>query len=101
MREEGGYEVIKKAILKLEVRHMEHIAVYGEGNKRRLTGHHETADFNTFKWGVADRGASIRVGRDTEKEGKGYFEDRRPASNMDPYVVTTMIAKTTLLWKPT
>jgi glutamine synthetase len=47
--------------------------------------------------GVANRGASIRVGRDTEKEGKGYFEDRRPASNMDPYVVTSMIAETTLL----
>lgn len=49
--------------------------------------------------GVADRGASIRVGRDTEKEGKGYFEDRRPASNMDPYVVTSMIAETTILGK--
>jgi hypothetical protein len=48
--------------------------------------------------GVANRGASIRVGRDTEREGKGYFEDRRPASNMDPYVVTGMIAETTILW---
>ena len=48
---------------------------------------------------VANRGASIRVGHDTEKEGKGYFEDRRPASNMDPYVVTSMIAETTLLGK--
>ena len=47
--------------------------------------------------GVANRGASIRVGRDTEKDGKGYFEDRRPASNMDPYVVTSMIAETTIL----
>ena len=54
----------------------------------------------TIGQGVANRGASIRVGRDTEKEGKGYFEDRRPASNMDPYVVTSMIAETTLLWKP-
>jgi len=50
--------------------------------------------------GVANRGASVRVGRDTEKAGKGYFEDRRPASNMDPYVVTSMIAETTILWKP-
>ncbi|CAL4913330.1 unnamed protein product [Urochloa decumbens] len=99
MREPGGYEVIKKAIEKLGKRHKEHIAAYGEGNERRLTGRHETADINTFKWGVANRGASIRVGRDTEKEGKGYFEDRRPASNMDPYVVTGMIAETTILWK--
>ncbi|KAK1277615.1 Glutamine synthetase cytosolic isozyme 1 [Acorus gramineus] len=101
MRNEGGFEVIKKAIDKLGLRHKEHISAYGEGNERRLTGRHETADINTFVWGVANRGASIRVGRDTEKEGKGYFEDRRPASNMDPYVVTSMIAETTLLWKPT
>ncbi|KDO50819.1 hypothetical protein CISIN_1g018434mg [Citrus sinensis] len=100
MRNDGGFEVIKKAIEKLGLRHSEHIAAYGEGNERRLTGKHETADINTFKWGVANRGASIRVGRDTEKEGKGYFEDRRPASNMDPYVVTSMIAETTILWKP-
>ncbi|MCL7026051.1 hypothetical protein MKW94_021172, partial [Papaver nudicaule] len=97
MREDGGYEVILKAIEKLSHKHKEHIAAYGEGNERRLTGKHETADINTFKWGVANRGASIRVGRDTEAAGKGYFEDRRPASNMDPYVVTAMIAETTIL----
>lgn len=97
MREEGGYTAIVKAIEKLGLRHKEHIAAYGEGNERRLTGRHETADMNTFSWGVANRGCSIRVGRDTEAEKKGYFEDRRPASNMDPYVVTGMIAETTLL----
>ena len=46
-----------------------------------------------FSYGVANRGASIRIGRDTFNEKKGYFEDRRPASNMDPYVVTMMICK--------
>lgn len=97
--------------------------------------------------GVANRGCSIRVGRETEKKGKGmgifactykhccsyyyptsstycclcfqcqnydnendfndncfstgYLEDRRPASNMDPYVVTSLLAETTLLWEPT
>ncbi|CAN6991093.1 hypothetical protein IGI04_003407 [Brassica rapa subsp. trilocularis] len=97
MRNTEGLAVIKKAIEKLQVKHKQHIAAYGEGNERRLTGKHETADINTFSWGVANRGASVRVGRDTEKEGKGYFEDRRPASNMDPYVVTSMIAETTIL----
>lgn len=100
MREEGGYAHITAAIEKLGLRHKEHIAAYGEGNERRLTGKHETADMNTFTWGVANRGASIRVGRDTHKEQKGYFEDRRPASNMDPYVVTGLIADTTLKWTP-
>lgn len=50
MRSNGGYEVIKKAIDKLGLRHKEHIAAYGEGNERRLTGRHETADINTFLW---------------------------------------------------
>ncbi|KAJ9182025.1 hypothetical protein P3X46_006061 [Hevea brasiliensis] len=101
MREDGGYEVIKKAILNLSLRHKDHISAYGEGNERRLTGKHETANINTFSWGVANRGCSIRVGRDTEKKGKGYLEDRRPASNMDPYVVISLLAETTILWEPT
>lgn len=82
---------------RLEAAHKEHIAAYGEGNEKRLTGRHETANIETFKWGVADRGASIRIGNDTKEKGKGYFEDRRPASNMDPYVVTSLIYKTCVL----
>jgi glutamine synthetase len=93
----GGFAAIKAQIEKLGARHKEHISAYGEGNERRLTGRHETANINTFKWGVADRGASVRVGRSVPLEDCGYYEDRRPASNMDPYVVTGMIAETTLL----
>jgi glutamine synthetase len=50
MRNDGGFEIIKKAIGKLQLRHKEHIAAYGEGNERRLTGRHETADIHTFSW---------------------------------------------------
>jgi hypothetical protein len=50
MRNDGGYEIIKSAIEKLKLRHKEHISAYGEGNERRLTGRHETADINTFSW---------------------------------------------------
>lgn len=50
MREEGGYEAIKKAILNLSLRHKDHISAYGEGNERRLTGKHETASINSFSW---------------------------------------------------
>ncbi|MBA0588231.1 hypothetical protein Gorai_001343 [Gossypium raimondii] len=98
MRNESGIEVIKKAIKNLKLRHKDRIAAYGEGNDHRLTGRHETTDINTFSWRVANRGASVKVGRDTAKEGKWYFEDKRPASNMDPYVVT--IVETTIPWKP-
>merc|ERR1712216_246715 len=97
MRNDGGYAEIIKAIEKLGKKHDEHIKIYGEGNERRLTGAHETAPITKFSYGVANRGASIRIPRDAEKEGKGYFEDRRPASNMDPYVVTAKIFDTTCL----
>ncbi|CAM9501611.1 unnamed protein product [Choristocarpus tenellus] len=98
MREEGGYTAIIEAVEKLGKRHMEHINAYGEGNERRLTGKHETADMNSFSYGVANRGASIRIPRAAEAEQKGYFEDRRPSSNMDPYVVTGMIYDTCCVW---
>jgi len=94
MREEGGLEIIKKAIYKLGAKHAEHIAIYGEGNELRLTGKHETASIENFSFGIANRGASVRIGRDTEAEGKGYFEDRRPSSNADPYLVTGKIMET-------
>jgi len=94
MRKEGGYEVIESAIRKLGAKHEEHINAYGEGNERRLTGKYETADINTFSYGVANRGCSIRIPRSTEADGYGYLEDRRPSSNCDPYIVTAKIMDT-------
>lgn len=95
MREVGGYQVILEAIEKLKVAHKQHMDVYGKDNHLRLTGEHETADIHTFSYGVADRGASIRIPRETEKLGYGYLEDRRPASNMDPYQVIRKLIETT------
>jgi len=95
MRKAGGIEEIEKAIRKLGTKHQEHIEAYGEGNERRLTGKYETADINTFSYGVANRGCSIRIPRSTEADGCGYLEDRRPSSNCDPYVVTSKIMDTT------
>ncbi|KAF7652865.1 hypothetical protein LDENG_00091170 [Lucifuga dentata] len=101
MREEGGLQYIEQAIEKLSRKHEEHIRVYdahgGKDNLRRLTGLHETANINEFSSGVADRGASIRIPRHVGKEKRGYFEDRRPASNCDPYAVMKAIATTCLL----
>ncbi len=94
---EVGWDNIQKQIEKLGKRHGHHIALYGEGNERRLTGKHETSSMSDFSWGVANRGASIRVGRMVPVEKCGYYEDRRPASNLDPYVVTGLLVETTLL----
>ena len=94
MREEGGDLKIGEAIEKLESKHQEHIEAYGVDNEKRLTGLHETCDINTFRWGVSDRGASIRVPWQVHRDGKGYLEDRRPASNCDPYVVSQKLIET-------
>jgi glutamine synthetase len=73
----------------------EHIAVYGADNHLRLTGRHETQSIDKFSYGVSDRGASIRIPVGTiEKGWKGRLEDRRPASNADPYKVASRIIKT-------
>ena len=47
-----------------------HIAAYGEGNERRLTGKHETSSMGDFSWGVANRGCSIRVGRSVRADSE-------------------------------
>jgi len=96
MRNKGGYDEIIKVCEAFgkEGKPAEHIAVYGEGNDKRLTGKHETCSINQFKYGVANRGASIRIPRDAEKNGCGYMEDRRPAANADPYAVTWIMMKT-------
>ncbi len=73
----------------------EHIEVYGEFNDERLTGLHETACITKFSYGISDRGASIRIPLLTVENGwKGYLEDRRPASNADPYKVAGRIIET-------
>ena len=94
MREEGGDLKIGEAIEKLEPKHQEHIEAYGQDNDQRLTGLHETCDINTFRWGVSDRGASIRVPWQVHRDGCGYLEDRRPSANCDPYVVSQKLIQT-------
>jgi glutamine synthetase len=73
---------------------MELVQNYGDGVEQRLTGLHETAPWNKFSYGVSDRGASIRIPWQVEKDGRGYAEDRRPNANCDPYTVARLITET-------
>ena len=92
-----GLEYIDDAIRKLKSKHREHMEVYGNDNHLRMSGEHETSSYHVFSDGVANRGASVRRGHDTIKNKRGYFEDRRPSSNCDPYLVTGKIFETTIL----
>lgn len=97
MRKEGGLQAIEKACEALRKTHDQHISQYGHGIEARLTGHHETCSYRQFRWGVSDRGASIRIPLHVKQAGKGYLEDRRPCANVDPYVVTRLLLQTVCL----
>lgn len=89
MRQPGGYHnFIVPALLKLAHKHHKHMAAYGLPSEEPPP---------PFTWGVADRMASCRVGDDVAQKGYGYFEDRRPRGNADPYVVTRMLVQTCCL----
>ena len=72
----------------------EHLAGYGHGYEERLTGLHETAHFSEYRYGVSDRGASVRIPWQVGVDKKGYIEDRRPNANIDPYIVSRLITNT-------
>ena len=91
MRSEGGYEHITRAIENLKLKHSEHLKIYGDDNHLRLTGKHETSSMDTFTCGIANRGCSVRIPRQTALNQQGYFEDRRPSSSADMYLVTSKL----------
>ena len=95
LRTAGSKDVYEKICEAFRPVAEEHIKVYGAFNDERLTGLHETQSINEFSYGVSDRGASIRIPIATVESGwKGWLEDRRPASNANPYEVASRIIKT-------
>lgn len=95
---EKGMAYIEEMLERFSKKHKEHIAVYGAGNEKRLTGHHETSSVNEFSYGCGNRAASFRIPTSVmHAQGKGYIEDRRPSSNVDPYIVGAMLVDTGIL----
>jgi len=90
----SSYEACEAAAKALGTRHDLHIQNYGHAIEERLTGLHETCSYKEFRYGVSDRGASVRIPWQVARDKKGYIEDRRPNANMDPYVVTRLIIET-------
>ena len=96
MRDVGGKELFDRICEAFGRNIDKHMAVYGAHNEERLTGLHETQAIDQFSYGVSDRGASIRIPVTTKEDGWiGRLEDRRPASNGDPYKIAAAIITTT------
>lgn len=96
MRDDNGWTHIEYAIKNLGKVHELHIQHYGNDNHLRLTGKHETSSMNDFSFSVAGRHTSIRIPTTTRSKRKGYFEDRRPSSSLDPYVCTALLHATSV-----
>ena len=95
MREVGGKDYFEALMAAFDKYKNEHIAVYGPNNHLRLTGLHETQSIDKFNYGIANRGASIRVPHSFVNNGyKGYLEDRRPNSEGDPYKIAGRVLQT-------
>ena len=92
MRE--NYDACVAAAEALKGKHDLHIVNYGDRIEERLTGLHETCSYKEFRYGVSDRGASVRIPWQVARDGMGYIEDRRPNANCDPYIVTQLILDT-------
>jgi len=90
----NGLKYIEDACNKISFRVEEHLKAYGDDIELRLTGDHETCNFKEFKWGIADRTASIRIPRQVAIDGCGYLEDRRPNANCDPYKACAVLLET-------
>uniref|UniRef100_A0A7N8XWF2 Glutamine synthetase n=1 Tax=Mastacembelus armatus TaxID=205130 RepID=A0A7N8XWF2_9TELE len=101
MRSKGGLQYIEEAIARLSKRHSQHLRVYdphgGADNMIRLTNQSTTSSFQSFSTATASRKVSVRIPDHVNRSGCGYFEDRRPAANCDPYSVMRALAETCLL----
>lgn len=97
MMEEGGWDFIEQKVIPLlEANQFKHIERYGAGNCDRLSGKHETASWKKFSYGVGSRKSSLRIPTLTYVNKRGYLEDRRPSSVMNPYNCTGLIIQTIL-----
>merc|ERR1712178_526649 len=90
-----GWDTFMAYCDSLKTHHAGAMEVYGTGNEKRMTGAHETAKFDEFTYGIGARGCSVRIGNDAKRDGCGYMEDRRPSSNIDPYLSCSALADIT------
>ncbi|GLD66955.1 glutamine synthetase-like protein [Lates japonicus] len=101
MRSEGGLLYIEEAIRRLSRRHSQHLRVYdprgGADNMSRLCSQSLTSSYDEFSAAAARRNVSVRIPDHVSRRGCGYFEDRRPAANCDPYSVMRALIETCLL----
>lgn len=100
-RQESGIKWMQFYIEQMKINHEMDINNYdasgGDDNKVRLSGRFiDTQNIKSFTWGVARRNVSVRIPYFCDQNKCGYIEDRRPASNADPYLVARVLMNSAL-----
>ncbi|XP_070391238.1 glutamine synthetase, mitochondrial-like isoform X2 [Dermacentor albipictus] len=99
-RSEGGLDWINKAIAKLELKHELHLKAYDprkDANKERLRGNLMATPSREFSAAVSAKTVCVRIPRLTKVAGRGFFEDRRPGANVEPYRAMQRLVETLCL----
>ena len=81
----SGWKEINRHVKCLESNHFQDMMVYGSKRVGILS---KVVPCQPFSWAIEGRNASLRIPHSTLANKRGYYEDRRPAANMDPYLVS-------------
>ena len=95
MRETGGKEYFEALMAAFETNSKRPHRGLRPGQPHAPDRQARDRAIDKFSYGVADRGASVRVPHSfINNDYKGYLEDRRPNSQGDPYAIASQILKT-------
>ncbi|XP_022294671.2 glutamine synthetase-like [Crassostrea virginica] len=106
MRQEGGIRFIRHAIEILSHSYQEEMYKQYDpsadsANTQRMQSQkteHWIPRVNEFTFGVGKkRLTTIRIPKLVDIQGCGYFEDRRPGSNLDPYAAADVLVRASIL----
>ncbi|KAG2483515.1 hypothetical protein HYH03_017622 [Edaphochlamys debaryana] len=86
-----GLSAIEQQLVRLQATHVQHQVAYNDGRIDRLS-----SDAAAFTHAVGSGNASIVVPSLTFLQQGGYYTDRRPPSDADPYKVALLLAATTM-----
>eukprot|EP00803_Ostreobium_quekettii_P001914 evm.model.scf_457.6 EVM.evm.TU.scf_457.6 scf_457:81370-85790(+) len=95
----SGLAAIEAQVGRLRACHVKHLIAYGRGYLQRLAapgGGHLRQRSQEFSCSFGSKLSSIMIPHDVRISKAGHYLDQRPASNMDPYLVTALLVSSAL-----
>ncbi len=105
MRQPGGLKYITSIIKSMDTKPCddpdEFENIFGHNVCQRLTGHLETSPWWLYTYGIGTRHTSIRIPVHVYGNKCGYFEDRRPGANVNPYRIAKWLINQVIQYNST